>query len=77
MFFFFIEKKKKKYPKHFEEKLSDIPMFFSAHKSYIVNLRKVKEYKKSENSLLMQDKNIAMISVDKADLFIQKMEQLL
>lgn len=63
--------------KHFEEKLSDIPMFFRAHKSYIVNLRKVKEYKKSENSLLMQDKNIAMISVDKADLFIQKMEQLL
>ncbi len=63
--------------KHFEERLSDIPFFFRSHKSFIINLKQVIEYNRSENSILLQDKLIGMISADKSDLFIEKMETLL
>ncbi|HOZ51176.1 MAG TPA: LytTR family DNA-binding domain-containing protein [Chitinophagaceae bacterium] len=63
--------------KHFEDRLSDIPFFFRSHKSFIINLKQVIEYNRSENSILLQDKLIGMISTDKSDLFIEKMETLL
>lgn len=62
--------------KHFEERMMDIPFLFRCHKSYMVNLKKVIEYNKSENSILLQEKITAIVSSDKSDVFLEKMETL-
>jgi two-component system, LytTR family, response regulator len=62
--------------KHFEDRLAHIPFFFRSHKSYMINLKKVLEYNKSENNVVLQDKIYGMVSTDKADLFLSKMEEL-
>jgi two-component system, LytTR family, response regulator len=62
--------------KHFEDRLLHIPFFFRSHKSYMINLKKVLEYNKSENNVVMQDKILGMVSNDKAELFMSKMEDL-
>ena len=63
--------------KHFEERMIDIPFFFRCHKSYMVNLKKVIEYNKSENNILLQEKINSMVSSEKSDVFLEKMEALL
>jgi two-component system, LytTR family, response regulator len=62
--------------KHFEERLVNIPFLFRSHKSFMINLKKVIEYNKSENNVLLQDKVNGMVSTDKAELFMTKMEEL-
>lgn len=62
--------------KHFEDRMSDIPFFFRCHKSYMVNLKKVIEYNKSENNILLQEKVNGMVSSEKSDVFLEKMELL-
>ena len=62
--------------KHFEDRLVDIPFLFRSHKSYMINLKKVIEYNKSENNVLLQDKINGMVSSDKSELFLSKMEAL-
>ncbi len=62
--------------KHFEDRMSDIPFFFRCHKSYMVNLKKVIEYNKSENNILLQEKVHGMVSSEKSDVFLEKMELL-
>lgn len=62
--------------KHFEERLQDIPIFFRSHKSYIINLKKVYEYHKSDNEVLLEDQIKGMVSADKSDFFLEKMESL-
>lgn len=57
--------------KHFEDVLSNIPIFFRCHKSYIVNTTAVLQYVKSDGGYLkLVDNLIASISPDKADDFL-------
>lgn len=63
--------------KHFEERLQGISFLFRSHKSFIINLKKVFEYNKSDNEVILQDKIRGMISSDKSDVFLEKMESLL
>lgn len=62
--------------KYFEERLYDIPFFFRSHKSYIINLKTVQEYNRSENNVVLEEKISGMISSDKSDVFLEKMESL-
>ena len=62
--------------KHFEERLIDIPFFFRSHKSFMINLKKVIEYNKSDNNVLLHKNINGMISTDKSELFLSKMEAL-
>jgi two-component system, LytTR family, response regulator len=62
--------------KSFEERLIEIPFFFRSHKSYMVNLKKVIEYSKSENNILLEEKLNGMVSSEKSEIFLEKMEML-
>lgn len=62
--------------KYFEEKLQQANFFFRSHKSYIVNLTKVKEIQKAENELKLEGNIVGMISNDRFEPFMQQMEQL-
>lgn len=61
--------------KYFEELLSSLPNFFRSHKSYIVNLKSVDEYVKSDGGyLVLQNGLTAGISTDKVDSFLGKLQ---
>jgi two-component system LytT family response regulator len=62
--------------KHFEERLQGVNNFYRCHKSFIINLKCVQEYIKSENEAKLEEKLSAMVSADKTDVFLQKMEAL-
>jgi two-component system LytT family response regulator len=62
--------------KHFEERLEGFDTFFRSHKSYIINLRFVSEFQKSDGAIKLQNQVEAFISNDKYDLFLNKMESL-
>jgi two-component system LytT family response regulator len=62
--------------KYFEERLIDIHFFFRSHKSYIINLKTVLEFNKSELNVLLSENINGMISTDKSEQFIEKMEML-
>ncbi len=62
--------------KYFEERLMEINYFFRSHKSFIVNLKKVEAYSKSDNEVVLNKNCFGMISVDKSELFLSKMEAL-
>lgn len=59
--------------KHFEDLLADIPLFFRAHKSYIVNINYIKQYVKSDGGYLQLINNIiANISPERVDELMKK-----
>lgn len=62
--------------KYFEERLANISFMFRSHKSYMINLKAVVEYNKSENNVLLKEKINGMVSSDKSDVFLEKMEML-
>jgi two-component system, LytTR family, response regulator len=62
--------------KHFEDRLTEIPFFYRCHKSYMINLKKVTEYNKSDNSVMLHDKLNGLVSADKSETFLHKMETL-
>lgn len=62
--------------KYFEERLLEIPYFFRSHKSYIINLKTVQEYNKGENLVILQEKINGMVSNEKSESFLEKMESL-
>lgn len=54
----------------FEEVLEDHPIFFRAHKSYMVNLRCIKQYnRKDGGELIMQDEKVILLSRSKKQEF--------
>ena len=63
--------------KYFEERLEQIPFFYRSHKSYLVNLKCVLEYNRSDNAVTLEEKLDALVSSDKSDVFLEKMEQLI
>ncbi|MCU0321000.1 MAG: LytTR family DNA-binding domain-containing protein [Chitinophagaceae bacterium] len=62
--------------KYFEERLVDFNYFFRCHKSNIINLKFVTEFNKSELEVTLAEKLTALMSTDKAEQFLEKMEQL-
>lgn len=62
--------------KYFEEKLIDFPVFFRCHKSNIINLKCVNAFNRSEGEVLLNNNLRALISSDKMDLFLSKMESI-
>ncbi|MEN9445455.1 MAG: hypothetical protein RIS47_2346 [Bacteroidota bacterium] len=61
--------------KHFEEILSPVPFMFRTHKSYIVNIRAVEEYVKSDGGYLKLVGGLeASIATDKVDILMQKLK---
>ncbi len=61
--------------KHYEEVLSSVPVFFRCHKSYIINIRAVQQYVKSDGGYLKLNNNLtASLSPDKADEFLTLMK---
>jgi two-component system, LytTR family, response regulator len=60
--------------KHFEELLSEVSFIFRCHKSFIVNIKAIKEYVKSDGGYLNLNNNLtASISPDKVDDFLAKL----
>ncbi len=61
--------------KHYEEVLSSVPVFFRCHKSFIINIRAVQQYVKSDGGYLKLNNNLtASLSPDKADEFLTLMK---
>ena len=62
--------------KYFEERLTPFQQFYRSHKSYIINLKEVKEYQKTEQTVVFENKQTTLMSTDKSELFYEKMESL-
>jgi len=62
--------------KYFEEKLVDFSVFFRCHKSNIVNLKCVNAFNRSEGEVMLNNNLKALISSEKMDLFLTKMESM-
>lgn len=62
--------------KYFEERLIGFNNFFRCHKSHIINLKYVVEYNKSNSEVNLENKLTAMISSEKTELLLEKMEHL-
>lgn len=62
--------------KLFEERLAGSSQFFRSHKSFIINLRYVRECNRSEGIIQLDGNYEAFLSGDKYDSLVSKMEQL-
>ena len=62
--------------KYFEERLLDFPIFFRCHKSNIVNLKYITEFNRSEGEVILENELKAMISLDRTEEFLEKMQLL-
>lgn len=61
--------------KHYEEVLSSVPIFFRCHKSFIINIRAVQQYVKSDGGFLKLNNNLtASLSPDKVEAFLSLMK---
>ncbi|QXP79963.1 MULTISPECIES: LytR/AlgR family response regulator transcription factor [Winogradskyella] len=57
--------------KHFEELLDTIPMFYRPHRSYLINLKYIKEYyKKDGGYIIMDNDETVSVSKDKKEEFL-------
>jgi len=58
--------------KHFVELLQNIPVFYKPHRSYLINLKYIKQYVKSDGGyILMDNGKTVSISKEKRDEFLQ------
>jgi two-component system LytT family response regulator len=60
--------------KYFEDVLSKIPLFFRCHKSFIINLSQAVRYIRSEGSLELMHQKEALVSPDRVDELLARME---
>ncbi|BCY27517.1 LytR/AlgR family response regulator transcription factor [Flavobacterium okayamense] len=57
--------------RHFVEALNHIPNFYKPHRSYLINLRFIKEYIKKDGGYIVMDNNLNVsLSVDKKEEFL-------
>ncbi|MFT4610865.1 MAG: two-component system LytT family response regulator [Glaciecola sp.] len=57
--------------KHFEELLETIPAFYRPHRSFLINLKFIKEYSKKDGGYIIMDNNESVsISKDKKEEFL-------
>lgn len=61
--------------KHFENTLSEHPGFYRCHKSYIVNIRHITAYVKSDGGYLQVYHHEISLSPDKVHILLEKLEQ--
>lgn len=60
--------------KHFNEQVANNSSFYKAHRSYVVNLSKIKEFNKKDGGMLIMENNKKIsISKDKRDTFFELM----
>jgi len=58
--------------KHFVELLQNIPVFYKPHRSYLVNLKFIKQYVKSDGGYLLMDNGTSVsVSKEKRDEFLE------
>jgi len=58
--------------KHFVELLQNIPVFYKPHRSYLVNLKFIKQYIKSDGGYILMDNGKAVsVSKEKRDEFLE------
>lgn len=58
--------------KHFVELLQNIPIFYKPHRSYLVNLKFIKQYIKSDGGYILMDNGKAVsVSKEKRDEFLE------
>lgn len=62
--------------KYFEERLLDLPNFLRTHKSNVINLKYVLELDRIDNRIIMENNIDALVSAEKMDSFINRMELL-
>jgi two-component system LytT family response regulator len=62
--------------KLFEERLAGSSQFFRSHKSFIINLRCVRECNRSEGTVWLEGDYEAFLSGEKYDTLVSKMESL-
>jgi two-component system, LytTR family, response regulator len=61
--------------KHFEQSLSSLPDFFRCHKSYLVNIKHITEYVRSDGGyLIVKEKHQVSLSNDKVGMLMRRME---
>lgn len=57
--------------KHFVTLLSNIPIFYKPHRSYLINLKYIQEYSKKDGGYIVMDNNESVsISKDKKEAFL-------
>jgi two-component system, LytTR family, response regulator len=60
--------------KEFEDVLKDYPQFFRAHRSYLINLKYVKQFNKSDGGMILMNHDVELpLSKEKKDEFFDKM----
>ncbi|MBL4662386.1 MAG: response regulator transcription factor [Flavobacteriaceae bacterium] len=58
--------------KHFVELLQNIPVFYKPHRSYLVNLKYIKQYVKSDGGYILMDNGKSVsVSKEKRDEFLE------
>jgi two-component system LytT family response regulator len=57
--------------KYFDEHLSH-PCFFRTHRSFLINLNKVRQYLRSESSIVMENKAVVALARDKKEQFLKR-----
>ncbi|MGH2667232.1 LytR/AlgR family response regulator transcription factor [Flavobacterium sp.] len=63
--------------KHFVEQLDDKPIFYKPHRSYLVNLKYIKELSKKDGfHLIMENNKTIPIAKEKKDEFMQLVQEL-
>lgn len=62
--------------KFFEDVLQDNPTFFRSHRSYIVNINRIKSYSKRESMILLENKKAVLISRERKAEFEQHLKEL-
>lgn len=60
--------------KHFEDMLTNHPLFYRCHKSYVVNIEYISEYVKSDGGFLRVRNHQVGLSLDKAAVVLEKMK---
>ncbi len=62
--------------KFFTEKLMDSQIFYQSHRSFLINLKHVKQYIKQDGSIMMAESKIASISKDKREDFLELVQSI-
>jgi two-component system LytT family response regulator len=62
--------------KHFVEQLKDKPIFYKPHRSYLINLKNIKEFIKKDGFYILMDNDVTVpISKDKKDEFLRLIKE--
>ncbi len=63
--------------KFFTEKLKNSQVFYQSHRSFLINLKHVKQYVKQDGAVIMTENAIASISKDKREDFLELVQSII